>query len=350
MNIIIAVYCYIATVVGAGFASGQEILSFFVRYGKAGIFGIILSGIFFGGYAFVIINGCQNAHAKNYNTLLKKTLSPLWCKIAKIITFVFLCAVYCAMVSCMGEMTRLLFGIEPVWGRLILSISAFIFAIIGNSFSFKSNGILGIIIVVGMISCLIYMLQFREHQTFLQEIRASVSGAAYSGYNLLGAGVILAISTEDIKTKKEALSVGLFSGIILFILMLLMWGLLSLYYKHINLGEIPLLTMAFRQNKVICTIYSLMLLLSVMTTAISSVIGIISMTKEHINTKNTALLVVVGGIFAGAFGFSNIINIVYRICGYIGVIVILVTVVSIIKNQRKQTKNQDKCSISKKIS
>ncbi|NLY67966.1 MAG: hypothetical protein GX069_10455, partial [Tissierellia bacterium] len=38
---------YIGTVIGAGFASGREILEFFGVYGIKGIFGIIVSGLLF---------------------------------------------------------------------------------------------------------------------------------------------------------------------------------------------------------------------------------------------------------------------------------------------------------------
>ena len=55
MNVIFAAYCYIATIVGAGFASGQEILSFFVVYEKWGILGIIFACTIFVIYATVII-------------------------------------------------------------------------------------------------------------------------------------------------------------------------------------------------------------------------------------------------------------------------------------------------------
>lgn len=38
---------YLGAVIGAGFASGQEIVQFFVVYGGSGIKGCILAGTFF---------------------------------------------------------------------------------------------------------------------------------------------------------------------------------------------------------------------------------------------------------------------------------------------------------------
>lgn len=38
---------YVGTVIGAGFATGREIMEFFTRYGTAGTVGIIISGCLF---------------------------------------------------------------------------------------------------------------------------------------------------------------------------------------------------------------------------------------------------------------------------------------------------------------
>lgn len=40
-------FIYIGTLIGAGFASGQEIMSFFTIYGKGGLLGIIVVSVFF---------------------------------------------------------------------------------------------------------------------------------------------------------------------------------------------------------------------------------------------------------------------------------------------------------------
>lgn len=48
-NILSVVCGYVAAVIGAGFASGQEIISFFVKYGKFSIIGVLLSCLIFSG-------------------------------------------------------------------------------------------------------------------------------------------------------------------------------------------------------------------------------------------------------------------------------------------------------------
>ena len=42
-------FVYVGTVVGAGFATGKEIVEFFVRFGWIGLLGILISGVIFTG-------------------------------------------------------------------------------------------------------------------------------------------------------------------------------------------------------------------------------------------------------------------------------------------------------------
>ena len=122
MNILLAAYSYIAALVGAGFASGQEILSFFVVYGKAGVIGIILSSVIFGYFAYFILNISRRLNVNEYNTLISKAFNGFGERFVYILTFVFTCVVYCVMTAGMGEMLHLLWGVKTIWGNILTSI------------------------------------------------------------------------------------------------------------------------------------------------------------------------------------------------------------------------------------
>ncbi|MCF0125060.1 MAG: hypothetical protein HUJ68_04775, partial [Clostridia bacterium] len=47
-NVLKIVFVIIGTLIGAGFASGQEMYIFFFSYGKKGLIGIIISSIIIG--------------------------------------------------------------------------------------------------------------------------------------------------------------------------------------------------------------------------------------------------------------------------------------------------------------
>ena len=47
---------YTAIILGAGFASGQEIATFFTRHGSSGLIGILISGVIFSTVGYIILD------------------------------------------------------------------------------------------------------------------------------------------------------------------------------------------------------------------------------------------------------------------------------------------------------
>ncbi len=337
MNILLAAYSYIAALVGAGFASGQEILSFFVVHGKVGIIAIMLSSVIFGYFAYFILNMCRILNVDDYNALVSKAFKGHFQKLVSALIFVFTCVVYCVMLACAGEMLHLLYEIKMIWGSTVLSLVCALVLFTGKNSALRINGVLGAFIVLGICVCTLYMLRYREHQTFLNESKAIISGAGYAGYNLLGAGFTLAGLSSTIKSRRGALCVGIISTIAVFVMTTLIYVLLSIYYKHISLGEIPMLTMAIRQNGTLVFVYSVILVLAILSTAISSGFGVINMCENYINPKLCTVLLAISGVFASKIGFSSLINIVYRLCGYIGIFVII-ALVCILNHENKKNR------------
>lgn len=69
-NILSVVCGYAAAVIGAGFASGQEIISFFVKYGKYSIIGVLLSCIIFSVFAYAVLSVCVEKNIETYSDYL----------------------------------------------------------------------------------------------------------------------------------------------------------------------------------------------------------------------------------------------------------------------------------------
>ena len=90
MNIIITAYSFVAAVIGAGFASGQEILTFFTVYGKCGILGMVIASLIFGGFSFTLLNICRQHKISDYNELTSIVMSKRIKKLSDILTFIFL--------------------------------------------------------------------------------------------------------------------------------------------------------------------------------------------------------------------------------------------------------------------
>ena len=60
-----AVFVIIGTLVGAGFASGQEIYLFFYQYGMNGVLGIIISSLLIGIVIYKVLQICEDKKITN---------------------------------------------------------------------------------------------------------------------------------------------------------------------------------------------------------------------------------------------------------------------------------------------
>ena len=88
-NVLSVVCGYVAAVIGAGFASGQEIISFFVKYGKYSIIGVLLSCVIFSVFAYAVLSVCVEKNIEAYSDYLNNFFGYNIRKIVEIITLLF---------------------------------------------------------------------------------------------------------------------------------------------------------------------------------------------------------------------------------------------------------------------
>ena len=86
----------IGTIIGAGFASGREILNFFNIYGENGALGIILSSALFGLVIALVINIVNIKNITKYEEMVNSN------KIVAFILKIFSVVCFCIMVSGVG--------------------------------------------------------------------------------------------------------------------------------------------------------------------------------------------------------------------------------------------------------
>lgn len=337
-NIFLVSFSYAAALVGAGFASGQEIISFFVRYGRMSFIGVALAALLFGVFAAVILCGCIESSTVCYSEYLEGIMpKPVRC-VTEVLTLVFGLSVFCVMASCCGEMGYALFGIDTKWGVISMCIICALIFVLGTDGAMNLNAVLGFIIVIGIIACCFYILTYREHQTFSNNTKMAASSLSYSGYNLLTAGCVLAPLSRRLNNKSDACLAGFVSACAMFVMMILMWWILSIYHGKINLGEIPMLTMAMRQNKTLTVIYGILLLTAVLSTAVSNGISCVNIICTKTGRAAAGAIVVACGLCFGGAGFSKLINTAYRICGYAGIFVVLYMLIISLKKIKNKEK------------
>lgn len=321
INILIVTYSIIAAIIGAGFASGQEMLLYFVCFKKYGLIGIFVTVTAFMIFIYAILSVCIKHNHNEYNDFLSIFKSYNIRRIINVITLIFSFAVYSAMISATGEMLFDFFGIHRASGTLLCVLFAtLLFSLCGEKV-FTFNAVLCIVLVFLITFSALYMLSYREFHTFSNQVIPAINnGLIYSGYNLVSLTPVLVALSKKLNSKSDAVAVSLSVGTASFIIMTLIFGLISIYAGKINLGELPMLTLARRQNPTFATLYAVVLSSAIITTLISSGGGLCNALNIRKKPQYIALLSMFAYFIAG-LGFSNLINIAYRLCGILGLFV-----------------------------
>ena len=329
-NIFIAAYAYIAALIGAGFASGQEILCYFNRFGSNGFYGVIIAALIFAVFSYIIFYACIRIDAASFDDFLAAFPGRHASRIFRCVTGIFSFAVFAVMLAAFGEICAYTIGIPQKIGALIAAAVCAVLLCRSPDGIITLNGIIGIVLAVGIAYCCFYILRYREFHVFSYSGKITGNAFIYSGYNLVTVLPVLAVTSRRLRGGTDAAASAIISGMVLFILMSLIFCILAMYDGKVNLGEFPMLTMAYRQNKILGFLYGLLLGASIITTLLASAASVseaFALRKKHIKAAAAAAFAY---MLSGA-GFGTLVDTAYRVSGIIGSVICCIVSVLCIK-------------------
>ena len=327
-EIISIVLVIIGALVGAGFASGQEIFSFFYSYGKNGIYGILLMSIIIGIYIYIILKIiCQN-EIYNYEDFLSLFIKNK--KIKKFIFFiinVLLLISFFIMVAGFGAYFEQEIGLNKMIGSIILDIlCAIVFFSNVKGVLKVSDFIVPFLIIfisfIGIQS--ITELKFIEFNE--QKNNWILSMIIYTSYNLILLIPVLISLKKQVKTQKNIKYISILSTEIILILSIAIFFLLTKVDRsELENQEMPVVYVISNYFIDYKKIYAFIILASIFTTAISVGIGFIqNMNRNQISYPQLVLFMCITSLIVSNFGFSKLVNLIYPIFGYIGILQMII--------------------------
>lgn len=241
-------------------------------------------------------------------------------QILKITAGAFAFTVFSVMLSAFGSIFGIVTGLSPrICSLLAAVLCAVIFCRSSSALS-AFNGTIGILLSSGIAFSCFYILMYRESPTFSAISGAAKSACVYSGYNLVSVIPSLAVLSENLKSKSDSAAVSVISGTAIFVLMSLIFAILSMYSGRISLGEFPMLAMAARQNRYFMIFYGALLAAAVVSTLFSASAGI----AEAAGNRRSLIFMLFTAMSAYALsglGFGKLVDTLYRISGIIGIII-----------------------------
>lgn len=321
---------YIGAVIGAGFASGQEILQFFVLYGYKGVLGVLLATILFAYLGSMVMVLSVRLKAGSYQELLYYLLGPWASKFMDLLSLFMLVGGLGVMLSGSGAVMQEYMGM-PGWFGIGVGVGVVIYVILhGLKGLLAINVILVPLKLVGV--CLIAALAVFS-QGLPQEItlieHEGVGGnwlwssILYVSFNMIVPVAVLSSMGRSI-TAKTGIYAGLLGGIGLGLAV----GMVTLaglsFYPNVANYEVPMLYMASCISTALRPVFALLIWVAILTTAVANAHGFASRLAPEGGKKYRfygigACLVVLPLTY---FDFSALVRILYPLFGYAGLILI----------------------------
>lgn len=321
-------FTYIGAIVGAGFATGQEIYQFFTVFKLKGIIGAVLSTIGFVLFAIMYLDIIYKMPINSYNDLLKLLVGKKIAKIFDISISAFLFASFTIMLAAAFSLVNNHLINSPLVSHIIvISITWF---------SLKS-GIKGIIkintylipILVGVIVtlCIINLTGSLESMTINSFVPKNYifSSITYVSYNLIIGMVVLSSLKGEIYTKKNIIIAPIISGLIMGLMLVLITIATSTLR---NPSSIPILDLAIGADKFLYGTLLLGIGVAIVTSALASGYGLINRINQTFSLRYSyiVLIITATAVPLSLYGFEDLIKFVYPIFGLVNLIIMAMTI------------------------
>ncbi|WP_198949271.1 hypothetical protein [Corynebacterium sp. NML 120412] len=349
-NAIGIAFAFIGVLVGAGFASGQETMQYFIAFGTQGIWGAALSS------ALMLIAGVSilqlgsyfqaNEHMEVLGSVSSKVMS--W--ILDIATITTLFSIGFVMYAGAGANLNQQFG-WPVWigATLMLALVLVIGMMDVDKVTAAVGAVTPLLLVFVIFGCIwtLYTsdLDWSNLNAQAQEVSTTlpnwwISSLNYTGLNAICvASMALVIGGNYLDTRAAGLG-GFLGGMgYLVMLLLLSCGLLAAV-GSIAGDAMPMLTLITNIHPVLGFIMSLVIFGMIFATALGMFFALGKRLARGRQERFRPIFITTCLIgFALSFvGFKTLVSVVYPILGYLGILLVAVLAAAWLRSSQKLRK------------
>ena len=337
---------FIGTLIGAGFASGQEILQFFAGFGFKGVIGACMVALCFSLLGIITMLTARNLNTNAYETVVSSNRA-IRIFMNTVITF-FSFGVITVMLAGAGSMATAIFGWDPFWGSVIMAVIMAIVAMCGsegliNSFSV----VVPIMVIIAVVAGVLGMnsgsgavVEAVAHLELTAVHNWVIAGLLFVSYNTICAIAVLVPLGHEAKNAKNAVCGSLLGGVILGgIAVILCIAVLKNFDVAVS-GDMPMYMISVKINSYLGYAYAFVLFAAIFTTAAGLMYALMMRLTQYntIVTKNKNVLVILLTVLAligSRVGFTVLIGTLYPLTGYLGFLIIAALIYSFFRSRRK---------------
>ncbi|MFC7784600.1 MULTISPECIES: GerAB/ArcD/ProY family transporter [unclassified Rossellomorea] len=322
---------YVGTVIGAGFATGREIVEFFTRFGFVGFIAILLSGYLFITMGTKIMLKSHDIKAKSFEEFNEYLFGKWFSKFMNIVMMIMLIGVSAVMLSGAGAVFQEQLLLPKQLGILLTIGLGFITMMVGIKGLFAVNTFVVPLMIVFNLFLMIHSVRDAGFlDAFLMIPHAEdgwksvVAPFSYVAFNLAMAQAVLVPVAGEVKDRETIKYGGYLGGFFL---------TLILISSHITLVMIPDVTqyqipMAVVMKSFVAGFYLIYIVIIYGEIFTSVIGGVFGLEKQLSNYWKGTSIMTFAGIFLviyslSFFEYSELLSYLYPLFGYMSLLFII---------------------------
>ncbi|MGE6258542.1 YkvI family membrane protein [Heyndrickxia sporothermodurans] len=326
---------YVGTVIGAGFATGREIVEFFTRYGFIGMISILLAGYLFIVLGSKIMVKAIDLKANSYEVFNRYLFGKKIAVLMNIFMMFMLLGVCGVMFSGAGAVFKEHLGIDKNIGIYITIVLTVIIMLIGTKGVFAVNTfVVPMMIIFNFIVMTQSIMTPNFVETFLHipEIdngwRFLLSPFSYAALNLILAQAVLVPIAYEVNDKDVVRWGGIIGGALLTLI------LLSSHFTLITLPNvaqfnIPMAVIVQNTFSSIYFIYVVIIYGEIFTSIIGNIYGLGKQLQQYISLKMIWLYLIIISIvlLISKINYGTLLSFIYPLFGYISLVFMILLLI-----------------------
>jgi uncharacterized membrane protein YkvI len=306
---------YAGAVIGAGFATGREVVDFFSVYGARGLAGIVLATFLFMWAGVVILDVTHRFPVYSYYDLLSVVLPWKWLVTATDFVFLATLQIGIGVMTAGGGAVLQGWGLPPWIGCAgFLLLCALLLRAGGEGF-IKTNCWL----VPGMTVAIIVLCLAQASAPALGSYAIVPFGSAllYVSFNTAIAGVAMSTLKNQLHryvVLLGGLGGGLLIGLLLLVIYIATLGMDSYEIPMLRLAEIWLARWQW--------VYALVLLAAMLTTALANLHGLASRIAKSSQYWFCVIYSALLGFIIARHGFASLVGMLYPLLGLCNIVLL----------------------------
>lgn len=329
---------FLGLLVGAGFATGLEVIQYFASFGLNGLWGALLAGVVMTTAGAVILQLGSYFLADEHNSVFRRITHPAISRSLDVVVTLTLFCIGFVMLAGAGSNLEQQFGI-PTWvGSLVMTVLVMVTGLLDVD---KVSEIIGAItpfLIIAVLIGFVYTLfNMPDDLGALSDIaqgeNSPVSPWWLSALNYNGLALLLGVSMSLViggnhASMRDAGRGGLFGGILYTILLALIAFTLLMNIEIVSGDDVPMLTLFDSMHPVMAYPMVLVIFAMIYNTAI----GMFYALGKRVTSSRPSwytpvfLTVCLVGFGVSFIGFDTLMTYVYPVLGYLGLAMVVLLV------------------------